>query len=214
MHILVTVRALCAHRLAASALFMFPVLAQPIAAVKDPREEMLKKALHTVQDSPLEIPLSITISFFPSAHPESKLVIRFSDRAQAEVESVQASVTSGAALLLARRAASADIADAVALMRVKRKRFHVDPKIAGAWLTDFQTTVPSSLDEMIKGAFEHLVQLDGTVYELSYRGASDQVRIRVSGCEVDTDCSHDIPLVQWIDKVRKKVKDMIAGVDK
>ena len=52
------------------------------------------------------------------------------------------------------------------------------------------------------------VQLDGTLYELLYRGDAE-MSITVPGCEVGSDCSKDIPLVRWMDNVRRAVEKMV-----
>src|SRR5271157_1814832 len=83
--------------------------AQLVSAFKDPRAEILKRAFRTDRDSPLEAPLSITVSFLPSSQPESKLIIRYRSRVQADVEYIRASVASGTALERVRAAGSDDI---------------------------------------------------------------------------------------------------------
>jgi hypothetical protein len=94
---------------------------QPNQRGKDISEEVRERALQTRRDSPLEAPLAIIICFLPSAHPESKLVIRFKSRTDVRVESVRASVESSEAIRKLRGAGPVDIAAAVALMRVNRR---------------------------------------------------------------------------------------------
>jgi hypothetical protein len=182
--------------------------AQPLAAASDPGREILERALYSERDARSKVPLSIIVSFLPSAHTESKLVIRFNSLRQAEVESIQPTVASGTVLQRVRGAGSVDIPAAVALMGVKRKRLSLDPKTASIWLKDFQTAVSASLDPMNKQSLEGPVQLDGTMYELLYRGDAE-ISITVPGCEVGSDCTKDIPLVRWMDSVRRTVEKMV-----
>jgi len=194
-------------RLAACATLIVGALsAQPVALSKDPRGDLLERALHSERDARSKVPLSIIISFLPSAHPESKLVIRFISRTQAEVESIQPNIASGTALQRAGRR-PADIAAALALMRVTRKRLPVDPAIVSTWLSDFRNAVSASLAPMERASFDGPLQLDGTLYEMLYRGEAE-MSITLAGCEVGSDCTHEVPLVQWMDGVRKKVEAM------
>ena len=124
--------------------------AQPVAAARDPGKEIQERALYSERDSRAKVPLSITMSFLPSAHPESKVVIRFYNSEQAEIELIQPSVASGTVLQKVRRTGSVDIQAAVAMMSVKRKRLPVDPKTASAWLEDFGAALAASLDTMKK----------------------------------------------------------------
>jgi hypothetical protein len=181
---------------------------QPNQRGKDIGEEVRERALQTRRDSPLEAPLAIIICFLPSAHPESKLVIRFKSRTDVRVESVRASVESSEAIRKLRGAGPVDIAAAVALMRVNRRELKVDPGLAKAWLTDFHTIASPSLAAIGKNAFDGTLQLDGTLYQLRYTAGEADITISVPGCEIGTDCTHDFPLVQWMENVRKTVEAM------
>jgi hypothetical protein len=184
--------------------------AQLLTAVKDPAEEVLARAFHTERDSQAQVPLSVAVTFLPSCYPESKLVIRFRSMTQADVEYVQAKLSSREAVQKLRTQAGSDVDAAVALMGIERSRKSIAPETAMAWLAGLRAAVSDLLDggkELVPG---HLVHLDGTLYRLEYLGAT-RVSVTTDGCEVSTDCAHDTPLVRWMDGLRREVETLVKG---
>ena len=119
------------------------------------------------------------------------------------LEYLQASVSSSVARETLRNEHSDDVKTGVILMGVKKSRISLDSSIALDWLAGFQTAISTSIDPMNQRTFRGPVQLDGTLYQLHYHGNTD-LSVAVAGCEVDSDCISDIPIIRWMDKVRRR----------
>jgi hypothetical protein len=180
-----------------------------IAITRELESDIRDKAFHTERDSPARVPTSIRLLYLPSAHPESMIVIRFEDQSRASIEYMQAARSSAQVIQRLRSTTTIEPTTAAKLMAVKKMQLDLDQGIALAWLKDFDAAVAKSLTSIVQNPFKRTAQLDGTLYKIELHGQVE-VSIDVTGSELGGDGSEDVPLVRWMNHIRRQAEELIV----
>jgi hypothetical protein len=138
---------------------------------------------------------SLSITYLPSCHPEARIIVYYKQAENADVEVIQAT-TSASNIIGHLRTSShpINVADAIAMMGVKRTHFSVDSDTARSWLSSFQLTAARAIQHP---SVPTLVRLDGTLYQARFSGSVD-ADFSVAGAEIGTASADDPEMVSWM----------------
>ena len=190
-----------------SVLGMLATDAGQIAITRELESAIRDKAFHTERDSPSKMPTSIKLLYLPSTHPESMIVIRFEDQSRASIAYMQAATSLAQVIQRLRSTTTIEPATAAKLMGVKKMQLDLDQGIALAWLKEFNAAVAKSLTSIAQNPFKRTAQLDGTLYKIELHGQVE-VSIDVTGSELGGDGSEDVPLVRWMNDIRRQAEGL------
>jgi len=172
-----------------------------------PWDEVRDKAFRVEMEPILRTPLTVVLTYDPSGHPESRIVIRVRDRAHVDVELIRGTLSLREALSRLDSQSPTDEETVLSLMGVKRTRGTLDAKLAMGWIKQIRTAILHDLIEVEGGRLPDMLQSDGTVYQVYYRGWKE-FSADVPGCEVPCDGKGDSPLVRWMNVIWKQVNSM------
>jgi len=172
-----------------------------------PWDEARDSAFHVQMEPILRTPLTVVLTYDPSCHPETRIVIRVRDRAHVDIELIRGTVSFREALSRLDNHPPVDREALLSLMGVKRSRGTMDPNLAMRWIKHIRTALLHDLIEVEGGQPPKMVQSDGTAYQVYYRGWK-KFTADVPGCEVPCDGNGDSPLVRWMNVIWKQVDSM------
>lgn len=148
--------------------------------------------------------ISIVLRFLPSFHPESEIAIRYADGA-VSAEHMVATVPFDQ--LWRKYFCKTPTEGALAkMMAVRRRRFTAEAETAEKWFRDFWKAINESTTPLQERGSKKLYQLDGTRYRLEYQEGLNSLSFEIVGSELGHDGTGDLPLVQWMNSVRKEIE--------
>jgi len=147
----------------------------------------------------------LVLRFVPSFHPESQIVVRYavSGTASVDYRAAQASFEDVWRTYYCR---DLDNKALLRLMGVKKSSLALPDAVVQRWFEDLWRAWVASAPILEQEAYGSTVQLDGTRYHLDYYDAQKHLSLSVMGSEIPYEEAGDLPIVQWMNRVRKDIE--------